>query len=81
MNFTLSEIGASTIFALAVLHTFSTSYFEDLAKSHPKHAGLWHLLGEVEIVLGFWAAILIIFLALVDNLETARHYASTRNFT
>ncbi|QWD93068.1 putative Na+/H+ antiporter [Polynucleobacter asymbioticus] len=81
MNFTLSEIGASTIFALAVLHTFSTSYFEDLAKSHPKHAGLWHLLGEVEIVFGFWAAILIIFLALVDNLETARHYASTRNFT
>jgi hypothetical protein len=81
MNFTLTEIGASTIFALAVLHTFSTAYFETLAKSHPKHAGLWHLLGEVEIVFGFWAAILIVFLALVDNLETARHYASTRNFT
>jgi len=81
MNFTLTEIGASTIFALAVLHTFSTAYFETLAKSHPKHAGLWHLLGEVEIVFGFWAAILIVFLALVDNLETARHYANTRNFT
>ena len=81
MNFTLTEIGASTIFALAVLHTFSTAYFETLAKSHPKHAGLWHLLGEVEIVFGFWAAILIVFLALVDDLETARHYASTRNFT
>ena len=81
MNFTLTEIGASTIFALAVLHTFSTAYFETLAKSHPKHAGLWHLLGEVEIVFGFWAAILVVFLALVDNLETARHYASTRNFT
>ena len=81
MNFTLTEIGASTIFALAVLHTFSTAYFETLAKSHPKHAGLWHLLGEVEIVFGFWAAILVVFLALVDNLETARHYASTRSFT
>jgi len=81
MNFTLSEIGASTIFALAVLHTFSTSYFEDLAKSHPKHAGLWHLLGEVEIVFGFWAAILFVFLTLADNLEAARHYAGTRNFT
>ena len=81
MNFTLTEIGASTIFALAVLHTFSTAYFETLAKSHPKHAGLLHLLGEVEIVFGFWAAILIVFLALVDDLETARHYASTRNFT
>ncbi len=73
MNFTLTEIGASTIFALAVLHTFSTSYFEALAKSHRRHAGLWHLLGEVEIVFGFWAAILIVFLALVDNLEIARH--------
>ncbi|MBT8614897.1 hypothetical protein G6652_03915 [Polynucleobacter paneuropaeus] len=81
MNFTLTEIGASTIFALAVLHTFSASYFEALAKSHRRHAGLWHLLGEVEIVFGFWAAILIVFLALVDNLEIARHYASSRNFT
>ena len=81
MNFTLTEIGASTIFALAVLHTFSTSYFEALAKSHRRHSGLWHLLGEVEIVFGFWAAILIVFLALVDNLEIARHYASSRNFT
>ena len=35
---------AAAIFALAVLHTFSTKYFEHLAHSHPRHAGIWHLL-------------------------------------
>ena len=53
MNFTPTELGASIIFAIAVLHTFCTAYFEALAKKSPTHAGLWHLLGEVEIVFGF----------------------------
>ena len=57
MNFTPTELGASIIFAVAVLHTFCTTYFEALAKKSPTHSGLWHLLGEVEIVFGFWAAV------------------------
>ncbi|QWE16456.1 putative Na+/H+ antiporter [Polynucleobacter sp. AP-Nino-20-G2] len=81
MNFTPTELGASIIFAIAVLHTFCTSYFETLAKKSPKHAGLWHLLGEVEIVFGFWAAILVIFIGLNENLETAKTFLNTRNFT
>lgn len=81
MNFTPTELGASIIFAIAVLHTFCTSYFEVLAKKSPKHAGLWHLLGEVEIVFGFWAAILIIFMWLANDLQTAKEYAAKRNFT
>jgi hypothetical protein len=81
MNFTPTELGASIIFAIAVLHTFCTSYFETLAKKSPKHAGLWHLLGEVEIVFGFWAAILIIFMWLANDLATAKEYANKRNFT
>jgi hypothetical protein len=81
MNFTPTELGASIIFAIAVLHTFSTSYFEVLAKTSPKHSGLWHLLGEVEIVFGFWAAILIIFMWLANDLSTAKDYANHRNFT
>ena len=68
MNFTSTELGASVIFTIAVLHTFCTSYFESLAKKIPRHAGLWHLLGEVEIVFGFWAAILIIYISLIDHL-------------
>ena len=81
MNFTPTELGASVIFAIAVLHTFCTSYFEVLAKKSPRHAGLWHLLGEVEIVFGFWAAILILFMWLVSDLAAAKEYANKRNFT
>lgn len=81
MNFTPTELGASIIFGIAVLHTFCTSYFETLAKKSSRHSGLWHLLGEVEIVFGFWAAILIIFMWLANDLETAREYARKRNFT
>ena len=81
MNFTPTELGASIIFAIAVLHTFCTSYFESLAKKSPKHSGLWHLLGEVEIVFGFWAAILIIFMWLANDLAVAKDYANHRNFT
>lgn len=81
MNFTSTELGASIIFGIAVLHTFCTSYFESLAKQSPKHAGLWHLLGEVEIVFGFWAAILMAYVGLVNNLATAKQFAHERSFT
>ncbi len=81
MNFTPTELGASIIFAIAVLHTFCTAYFETLAKHSRSHAGLWHLLGEVEIVFGFWAAILIIFICFIDDLDTARAFLAKRNFT
>jgi hypothetical protein len=81
MNFTSAELGASIIFAIAVLHTFCTSYFEMLAKQSPRHAGLWYLLGEVEIVFGFWAAILIVYIGLTNDLAAAKDYANKRNFT
>ena len=81
MNFTPTELGASIIFAIAVLHTFCTAYFETLAKNSRAHSGLWHLLGEVEIVFGFWAAILIIFICFIDDLDTARAFLAKRNFT
>jgi len=81
MNFTSIELGASIIFAIAVLHTFCTGYFETLAKKSPTHAGLWHLLGEVEIVFGFWAAILIIFISFTDGLDSAKAFLNKRNFT
>ncbi|MBU3581801.1 putative Na+/H+ antiporter [Polynucleobacter sp. AP-Capit-er-40B-B4] len=81
MNFTPIELGASVIFATAVLHTFCTGYFESIAKKSPRHAGLWHLLGEVEIVFGFWAAILVIFISLQSDLSTAKDFLNKRNFT
>ena len=45
---TLHMIGTA-LFAMALVHTFSTAYFERLAHASPRHAGAWHLLGEVEV--------------------------------
>ncbi len=75
------EIAAVTIFAIALLHTFSTHYFQALAHAQPNHAGLWHLLGEVEVVFGFWAAVLLVFLVTHSGTGHALHYLESRNFT
>ncbi len=72
---------AAGIFALAVLHTFSTSYFEHLAHTHPRHAGLWHLLGEVEVVFGLWAMVLSLMLFMVVGKAPTLDYLESRNFT
>src|SRR5690606_31784974 len=45
------------------------------------HAGLLHLLGEVEIVFGFWAAILLAVMALGAGGSEALAYAESRNYT
>ena len=72
---------SATIFAIALVHTFSTKFFERLAHSQPNHAGVWHLLGEVEIVFGFWAMILIAAIAIVGSTTQATDYLDSRNFT
>ena len=77
---TIQLVGA-VIFALALLHTFTAKSFEVLAHRHPRHAGLFHLLGEVEVVFGFWAFILIIAMALLGSAEDAIAYAETRHYT
>jgi len=75
------EIIATVIFAIAVLHTFSTKFFAHLAHINPRHAGLWHLLAEVEVVFGFWAFVLIASLFLLSGQNAAVHYLEGRNFT
>jgi hypothetical protein len=72
---------AAAIFALAVLHTFSTRSFERMAHIQPRHAGLWHLLAEVEVVFGFWAAVLIAFMAIKIGKSGALAYLEGCNFT
>lgn len=74
------EIVGAALFALAVLHTFSTRYFEHLAHTRTAHAGLWHLLGEVETVFGFWAFILLLFMALAYGWGSASAYLDNRRF-
>lgn len=77
----LINIAGAVLFALAVLHTFSTKRFQHLAHTSERHAGLWHLLGEVEVVFGFWALVLVCFMAFVLNKTEAITYLESRNFT
>ncbi|HXV30388.1 MAG TPA: putative Na+/H+ antiporter [Sinorhizobium sp.] len=74
------QIVATVIFAVAVVHTFSARSFERLAHLQPRHAGVWHLLGEVEVVFGFWAMVLVVFLALQSGLAGAMSYLEAQSF-
>ncbi len=76
----VQAVGAA-LFAVALVHTFSTRFFERLAHSRPTHAGLWHLLAEVEVVFGFWAMVLMLFMFAVQGPAAATEYLDTRNFT
>ncbi len=78
---TTMQLVATILFAGAVLHTFMTRWFRHLAHAQPRHAGLWHLLGEVEAVFGIWAVLLLIFVALYDTPTRALHYLESRTFT
>jgi len=75
------EITGTALFALAVLHTFSTRYFEHLAHTRTAHAGMWHLLGEVEAVFGFWAFVLVLFMALAYGWGESSQYLDSLHFT
>jgi hypothetical protein len=81
MNHPLLPWMAAGIFALAVLHTFSTKYFEHLAHTHPRHAGIWHLLGEVEVVFGLWAMVLAITMFSLVGKSATLEYLESLNFT
>lgn len=81
MSPTQIQLVAAAIFALALLHTFSTKYFEYLAHTRPTHAGVWHLLAEVEIVFGFWAMILMVVMSFMVGEGEALAYLDGRNFT
>jgi hypothetical protein len=74
------EIVAAVLFALALAHTFSAKQFARLAHHFPRHAGLLHLLGEVEVIFGFWAIVLVFTMAFMVGGERALEYAESRNY-
>ena len=78
---TITQLIGLLLFMLAVIHTFSTKYFENLAQTRPRHAGIWHLLGEVEVVFGFWAMVLMLFMLAISGKKEAIAYIDSRDFT
>ncbi len=76
----MQDIGTG-LFAIALAHTLCAKYFEVLAHRHSRHAGLLHLLGEVEVVFGFWAFVLIATMAVVSGGQQAIDYAESLQYT
>ena len=76
-----TEIVATLLFALAIIHTFAVPVFARQAHKGGSHAGLWHLLAEVEVVFGVWAFVLLVCMALLAGTNAAVDYMDTRNFT
>jgi len=75
------ELVALGIFTLALIHTFAARQLERLAHRFPRHAGVFHLLGEVEVVFGLWAVVLILAMAVMRGGSSALSYVESRNYT
>src|SRR5262245_56715133 len=78
------QILGTVLFVLAVLHTFSIKTFQRLALKFPEGSvpeNLFHLLGEVEIVFGLWAGLLVAGIAFLAGGKEAIDYVESANFT
>ncbi|MBE7495496.1 MAG: putative Na+/H+ antiporter [Verrucomicrobiaceae bacterium] len=79
------ELLATSLFALAVLHTFSVKRFAHWAHHYPKGSiqeNLLHFLAETEVVFGLWAAALFTgIMAIKGSVHEAVHYIESLNFT
>ena len=82
---TSTELLASVLFGLAVLHTFCVKRFAHWAHQCPPGSvreNLLHFLAETEVVFGLWAAALFFGIAVVEHsVGAAVDYIDTLNFT
>jgi hypothetical protein len=78
------EILAAALFALAVLHTFFIKRFQHYAglfSADSFAANLFHLLGEVEIVFGWWAGLLVVGITVLKGAKESIQYIEGVNFS
>ncbi|MBD64355.1 MAG: hypothetical protein CME62_04060 [Halobacteriovoraceae bacterium] len=78
------QIIGTTLFAIAVIHTFMVKKFEEIGHKYPDgspKAELFHFLGEVEAVFGMWAGVLILFLTVIAGGTGAVAFLESMNFT
>ncbi|MFN0054991.1 MAG: putative Na+/H+ antiporter [Planctomycetales bacterium] len=78
------EILATSLFALAVLHTFAVKRFARWAHKYPSGSipeNILHFLAETEVVFGLWGAVLFAGIAVVrGSIAEATHYIEGLNF-
>jgi Na+/H+ antiporter NhaD/arsenite permease-like protein len=84
MNPSSTEILATVLFALAVIHTFSVKRFAHWARKYPHGSipeNVLHFLAETEVVFGLWAAVLFACIGLLQgSLANAVDYIESLNF-
>jgi hypothetical protein len=80
MSASAIQLIASIIFTIAILHTFSVKFFKKLAHQYPRHEKIFDMLGEVEIVFGFWAIILILIFFLLLGKNELLSYLNNQSY-
>ncbi len=78
------EIFSTFCFAAAILHTFSVKFFQSLAHKYPEGSAgenFFHLIGEVEVVFGIWAAVFLAYFGFAGGAAAAIQYLESCNFT
>ena len=78
------DVAGTVFFSLAVLHTFLVKKFQHLATKYPEGSvgeNIFHLLGEIEVVFGLWAAVFIGFVSFSSSPIYAVEYLQEKNFT
>ena len=85
MNPTATEILATCLFAMAVIHTFSVKQFARWAQKYPDGSmaeNALHVLAEADVVFGLWAAALFVGIGIAEgSIDEAVHYIESLNFT
>ncbi len=84
MNPSSVEILGTVIFGIAVLHTFLVQKILHWSHRVPQGSvlhGLLHLLSEIEVVFGVWAAVFLIGMAFMTGADSVIEYQNSLNFT
>jgi hypothetical protein len=75
---------ATILFAIAVLHTFAVKKFLSIAHKFPQGSigeNFFHFLGEVEVVFGLWAGLLVAWWSISYGTGSSVTYLESVNYT
>lgn len=94
MNPTFIELAGTICFAIAIIHTFTASYFQSLAHHYREGSiaeNFFHFMGDVEVVFGLWSAVFLTIFSFREGFAVydeahhvvggALHYLESQNFT